>query len=306
MMEKIFIYFLLAAAAYMLGLHYARKTQIKKGVQARLGVEVRKELKDALFFNMLRGAIQYFVKKIEGIELQRYRDLTQQRIAMSGLNNNLSVNEFWAFQLIMGIFVLIMGWSFLFLFQKMPDSSLGSVVYSFIFILFGIAYPWLWIQGLIKKRHQEISYALGPTVDLISLSVEAGLDFIAAITRIVEKSHVSPLSEELDAMAQEIKMGASRAQALRNMATRINYPSISSFVAVLIQADRLGSSIGPVLKAQAAKMRTDRFQQAEKMGAAASQKILFPLVFFIIPSVFIVIFAPLIIRFLTGGLGGSF
>lgn len=104
-------------------------------------------------------------------------------------------------------------------------------------------------------------------------------------------------------MLDEIKVGASRAEGLRHLAARCNVSAVTSFTALLIQADKLGASIGPVLRAQSDKLRTDRFQRAERAGAAAAQKILFPLVFFIIPAVFIVIFGPIVVQFITKGFG---
>ncbi|MEK7791276.1 MAG: type II secretion system F family protein, partial [Deltaproteobacteria bacterium] len=123
----------------------------------------------------------------------------------------------------------------------------------------------------------------------------------------------SPFIDELEVVLNEIKLGTTRADALRNMATRINMPEISSLVAVLVTAEQMGSSISAALKSQADQIRNDRFIRAEKAGAAASQKILFPLIFFIVPAVFIVVLGPLIAKLLQklfsgeiGGIGGGF
>ena len=103
----------------------------------------------------------------------------------------------------------------------------------------------------------------------------------------------------------EIQLGASRGDALRNFAWRVNMEVISSFVAILVTADQMGASIGPVLRAQSDLLRNQRFMKAEKAGAAASQKILFPLIFLILPAVFIMIFGPVILQFIYGGGGGG-
>src|SRR5207302_11160008 len=119
-------------------------------------------------------------------------------------------------------------------------------------------------------------------------------------------ARAGPLIQDLSFYRLEIQGGTTRAQSLRNFAYRINMSETSSFAALLIQADRLGASIGPVLRAQSDLLRTQRFQRAEKAGAAATQKLLFPLVLCIMPAVFIVIFGPILLNFIYGNglLGG--
>jgi tight adherence protein C len=143
--------------------------------------------------------------------------------------------------------------------------------------------------------------AMPYVMDRLTLSVEAGLDFVAGIGKVVEKSQPSPLIEEMRSVLQEIQVGNTRQQALRNLSTRVQMQEISSFVSLLVQADELGASIGPVLRSQSDLLRTQRFQRAEKAGAAAAQKILFPLVLCILPAVFIMIFGPIALSFLYGG-----
>lgn len=143
--------------------------------------------------------------------------------------------------------------------------------------------------------------ALPYVMDLLTLSVEAGLDFVAGIGKVVEKSKPSALIDEFRQLLQEIQVGNTRQQALRNLAFRVNMTEVSSFVSLLVQADELGASIGPVLRAQSDLFRTQRFLRAEKAGAAAAQKILFPLVLCILPAVFIIIFGPIALSFLYGG-----
>jgi tight adherence protein C len=129
-------------------------------------------------------------------------------------------------------------------------------------------------------------------VDLLALSTEAGLDFIGAIQKVVEKANPSPLVEELEQLLKEIKVGASRSEAMREMAARVNLPEVNSFIAILISADQMGASIGKILRQQSEGIRVERFLRAEKAGAAASQKLILPVVIFILPAVFIMIFGP--------------
>ena len=127
------------------------------------------------------------------------------------------------------------------------------------------------------------------------------MDFIAALQRVIDKGASGPLREEITTIVNDIRLGDSRSGALRSFANRINIPEVVSFVGVLVQADRLGASIGGVLRTQADRMRTERFQRAEKAGAMASQKVLVPLGLFIFPAVLIVIVGPVVLTMIYGG-----
>ena len=137
-------------------------------------------------------------------------------------------------------------------------------------------------------------------VDMLALSVEAGLDFIAAMAKVIEKSKKNALSDEFDIVIKEIKIGASRAEALRNFSWRVDMIQISSFCATLIAADSVGASIGPILKSLAVEIRQKKSSEAEKAGATAATKILFPMMFLIIPSVLLIVFAPIILEMVYG------
>ncbi|MBU1245168.1 type II secretion system F family protein [Myxococcota bacterium] len=169
--------------------------------------------------------------------------------------------------------------------------------------IFGFIYPFMWLREQIKKRQKKIVRALPYALDLLTLSVEAGLDFQAAIQTVVDKAKAGPLSEEFSLMLSEIRMGRTREESLRNMAKRIQVSAISSFVTNLIQADRMGTSLGKILRIQSTQMRIDRTQLAEKKANEAPVKMLFPLVACIFPTVFMVLFAPIVYAFMSGGGG---
>lgn len=132
------------------------------------------------------------------------------------------------------------------------------------------------------------------------ISVEAGLDFIAAMSKVNEKAKASALTEEFEIVIREIKIGASRAEALRNLAWRVDLIQISSFCATLVAADSVGASIGPILKALAVEIRQKKSAEIEKAGATAATKILFPMMIFIIPSVLLIVFAPIVLEMVRG------
>lgn len=172
--------------------------------------------------------------------------------------------------------------------------------------LMGSFFPNLWLRSFISKREAQIRIDLPTAIDLLSLSVEAGLDFFVALKRVVDFLNEGHLRKELNRLLTEIQLGKSRSEALQNFRTRLKLVEIDHFVSLLCQAARLGAPIGPVLAAQAEKIRQDRFARAEAKGALAAQKVLFPLVFCIIPAVFLVLMAPLLLQWASGGMEGIF
>jgi tight adherence protein C len=167
--------------------------------------------------------------------------------------------------------------------------------------VFGWYYPVLWVDGVIKKRKEQIKRDMPFVVDLLTLCVEAGLDFPGAMAKVVEKGQDGPLRDEFEFVAREVQLGSSRSDALKNMADRIGLKEISSFVSILVTAERMGSPIGEVLRAQSDSVRHERFMDAEKKGGQASTKVLIPMAMFIMPSVFIVIFGPILLNKIYGG-----
>ncbi len=119
---------------------------------------------------------------------------------------------------------------------------------------------------------------------------------MGSIAKVVDRAPPSPLIEELSVVLKDIQLGKTRAQALRSLAERLDMAEMSSFVAILVSADSMGASIGTVLRAQSESMRNERLTKAEKLGAQASQKILVPLVFFILPAVMLMIFGPIVLQ----------
>jgi len=179
----------------------------------------------------------------------------------------------------------------------------GPLAASLFFALFGFLFPYIWVSDQIKRRHHKIARAMPYAIDLLTLSVEAGLDFQAAIATVVDKGRPGPLMEEFGILLGEIKLGKTREEALRNLANRVQLPVLTAFVTNLIQADRMGTSLGRVLRIQSTQMRIDRTQRAEKLANEAPVKMLLPLIFCFFPTVFMVIFGPVFYRFMSGGGG---
>ncbi|MGO8705539.1 MAG: type II secretion system F family protein [Candidatus Brocadiia bacterium] len=162
----------------------------------------------------------------------------------------------------------------------------------------GLYLPLLWVRGRIRQRQDEIRRNLPYALDLLTLSVEAGLDFTQAMTRIVKKLGNSALAAELGQTVRDIHLGRTRVQALRELSHRVDLTELNSLVGALIQADELGSSLGPILRIQADQLRVRRSQAAEKLAMEAPVKILLPLILFIFPTIFIMIFGPIALKLL--------
>ena len=260
----------------------------------RLGIGGVRTQSPSLILKISRPLFVLLTPLTQNIKAERYRNKIRRGFISAGMTDEISPDEFFAWKIIMMVFVP------LFTYQML--GGIWDVPWWLLLVIFilGFMYPDIWLNGRVSARHQKIFRAMPYVMDLLTLSVEAGLDFVSGIAKVVEKARPSPLIEELSFYLHEIQIGTTRAQALRNLAYRINMAEISSFSALLIQADQLGASIGPVLRAQSDLLRTKRFQLAEKKGAAATQKLLFPLVLCIMPAVFIVIFGPILLNFVYG------
>lgn len=226
----------------------------------------------------------------------RYRKRVDYLILTGGLSREINADEFIGLQILWGIaFPLLLGIMNFALALGLPWIAVlaASPV--------GIYFPILYANNQKRSRESSVRADLPFFADLLALSTEAGLDFISALQRIADKAEGSVLAEELSIVLKDIKLGASRADALRGLAKRVDCQEIISFVAVLVDADATGASISQVLKDQSVQIRLERFVRAEKAGAKASQTMLIPMILFILPAVFMVVFGPVIVQFISGG-----
>ena len=167
--------------------------------------------------------------------------------------------------------------------------------------LFGASYPLLWLRDRIRARTSAIARALPYDLDLLTLSVEAGLDFAAALEKVVVKGRPGPLADELSITVKELRLGTRREESLRNLAARVAMPALTSFAQVLIQADRMGTPLGKVLRVLATQLRVERSQRAEKLASEAPVKLLLPLIGCIFPTIFLMLFGPIAWEVYLGG-----
>ena len=163
-------------------------------------------------------------------------------------------------------------------------------------ILFGFLYPNLWLSTQIKARHRAMQRALPNVLDLMTLSVEAGRDFLTSLHEILQNRVRDPLGDELERVFREVQLGKQRRQSLRDMALRVQQPDVTQVMETLAQADELGVSIGQILRILGDQMRQKRFQQAEKLANESPVKLLFPLFIFIFPAVIIIMLGPVLLN----------
>lgn len=150
-------------------------------------------------------------------------------------------------------------------------------------------YPSLWLAERRKHRQLTVIRHLPSYLDFITMVVEAGMNIMGAIEHSARKGPAGPLTQEFSRLIRDSRSGLPRADALRKMATRMNMPQISSFTGALTQAERVGASLGPTLRAQAQQRREERFQRAEKLALEAPVKMLLPLVMFFFPLIFLIL-----------------
>jgi len=184
-------------------------------------------------------------------------------------------------------------------FQNKTALYLGALAIGFIL-------PDIWLQSKIKRRQLNIRRDLPNIIDLLSLCVSGGLDFMLAVSRVVRDMRRCDLTMELEEVYHQTQMGKSRKEALKNLAWRIDMPETYSFVRTLVQADRMGSPVSEALKMQSEEIRTRRFQRGEAMALKAPIKLLFPLFAFILPVVMIIVGGPIILQFTRGGMNLGF
>ncbi|HSI06145.1 MAG: type II secretion system F family protein [Myxococcota bacterium] len=168
-------------------------------------------------------------------------------------------------------------------------------------VILGVVYPFVWLRDRVRLRHLEIQRELPFHIDLLTLCVEAGLDFAAGVAKTCEKGKPGALRDELTRFLGEVRVGKTRAEALEAMGARVGLMALTNFVSALVQAERMGSGVGKTLRAQAEQLRSERSQRAEKAAGEAPVKILIPLVLFVFPTIWIVLAAPLVFEWVFGG-----
>ena len=220
-----------------------------------------------------------------------FSDRTEKRLALAGNPGELRVADWLGIKAVAA--VVTAGIFFVF-FGLLGGNILSGIGLGAVGLLMGYILPEFWLGGRVRARQKAILLQIPDALDLLTISVRAGLGFDAALGKVVEKMK-GPLVDEFRRALAEVRVGKIRRDALRDIVARTEVVPLTNFIGAIIQAEQLGVSISKVLQVQSEQLRIERRQRAEEMAAKAPIKMLFPLVGCIFPSLFIVILGPAII-----------
>ncbi len=266
----------------------ARLTQLGS-VQAKNLEEL--ELQQPFLERTMRPLATRLSGTVARITSQSFTERTEKRLALAGYPGNLRVGDWLGIKAI----AAVVGAAILFiLFGLLGQNLFAGLGLAGAGLGIGYTVPEFWLGGRVKKRQKAILLQIPDALDLLTISVRAGLGFDGALGKVVEKLK-GPLTDEFRRALAEIRVGKTRREALRDIVPRTEVPALTNFIGAIIQAEQLGVSISKVLQVQSEQLRIERRQRAEEMAAKAPIKMLFPLVGCIFPSLFIVILGPAII-----------
>lgn len=265
------------------------------GVQPRTleEIELQQPFSERVILPLMRGMSRFLSR----FTPQRNVDEIRHKLDLAGNPNNWSPADFVGLRGLAAILVAVMG---TFLAYALQMQAPMILLFLGIGGILGFYFPLLWLNRVIRARQNAVQKQLPDAMDLLTISVESGLGFDAAMGKVADKWD-NELSRAFGRAIAEMRVGKLRREALRDMAARIEVPDFTNFIAAIIQADQLGVSIGKVLRIQSEQMRIKRRQRAEEKANQAPIKMLIPLAFLVFPSIFIVLLGPTVVIFMTGG-----
>ncbi|MHB1543687.1 MAG: type II secretion system F family protein [Gammaproteobacteria bacterium] len=246
-----------------------------------------------LFWPLIRFVAYYFCSRLS----VRLMEDTHQQLARAGATYMMNAEEFVAVRLITALGSFVIGYLAL-----RPLGGTMVILLPTLLAVLGFFYPAIWLKNRYETRRKEILKALPMYLDYFTLAIEAGLNLAGALAQTVDKGPAGPMRQELFLVLRDIRSGLTRADALRRMDTRLKIPEVSSVVSAIIQAEQVGASVGKVMRLQAERRRTERFQRAEKLAMEAPVKLMLPLVLFIFPTTFIVLAFPIVMMIKQQGI----
>ncbi len=225
------------------------------------------------------------------------RSESKKRLTMAGYYSDQAYFTFWGVKIFLIITLPIITYSVCMFYPLLWMHTMFICVIS---VLIGMLIPEIFLWWRKRVRHEHIFCGLPDALDLLVVCIEAGLGLDSALQKVSEEFHMSnpTLSGELNLTCASVRMGQPRHEALRDLGERTGVLDLKSLVAVLIQADRFGTSLAQTLRVHSDDMRTRRRQRAEELAAKTTVKLIFPLVFFIFPAIFVVLAGPAIIKIL--------
>lgn len=260
----------------------------QKDAGAVIHEEMSLSLKDRLVSPIFDSISRFMSNLVPSAVLE---SIEKKLISANGFHG-LSSAQFFGFAAVLGTLLAVLTWELLMI-SKQPSNKITA--YCLIAFLLGIILPFMLLEQKIARRKANLMHELPDVLDLLTVSVEAGLGFDGALIKLSEKMK-GDMVDEFTRMLQEMRIGVPRREALRSLAKRCNTQDVTLFTGALIQADQLGVSIAKVLRIQSVEMRDKRRQRAEEQAMKAPVKMLFPLVFFIFPAILIVLLGPALLQ----------
>ncbi len=259
-------------------------------------MEMAQPFSDRVMLPMMRNLTSLMGR----ITPQRNVEEIRHKLDLAGNPNNWSTADFIGVRGLSAFLTLAITGA-LMLALRAPNNQ--TLLFAGIGAVLGYYFPMFWLNFKISGRQREIEKALPDALDLLTISVEAGLGLDAAMVKVAEKWD-NELSRAFARANAEVRLGKLRREALRDMAHRADVSHLTNFIAAVIQADQLGVSLAKVLRIQSEQMRVRRRQRAEEQAAQAPVKMMFPLVFLIFPSILIVLLGPAVLIFMEGDVFG--
>ena len=220
---------------------------------------------------------------------------THQKLALTGVGYLVNAEQFYAIR----ILSTVGGFGMMYIALDMLEKHSPWLLLTGLVI--GYFYPDIWLGDVRNGRRKSVLKTLPAYLDFITMAVEAGLNMTGAITQAMDKGPAGPLKHEFFMVVRDLRSGLPRADALRRMEGRLQMTEVTSFVGTVIQAERMGASLGAALRVQAEQRRIERFQRAEKSAMEAPVKLIGPLMMFIFPVTFVVLGFPIAMKFLAMG-----
>jgi tight adherence protein C len=256
------------------------------------------ELQQPFFDRTIKPLAGRLSGGVARITSSNFSERTEKRLALAGNPGDMRTADWLGIKAIVAVIVAA---SMFILFGLLPGDFLAGIALGLVGLGIGYILPEFWLSGRVKKRQKAILLQIPDALDLLTISVRAGLGFDAALGKVVEKMK-GPLIDEFRRALAEVRVGKVRREALRDIIPRTEVSPLTNFVGAIIQAEQLGVSISKVLQVQSEQLRIERRQRAEEAAAKAPIKMLFPLVGCIFPALFIVILGPALIL-IMGNIG---
>ena len=257
------------------------------------------ELSQPFSQRVLRPMLVGLSKGFSKLSPSKSRAAAELQLQMAGKPYNWGPTEFFGLRILVAGALGIL----LFLVTSISQGFFIALVIALLAALVGFMVPIFWLRSKIRKRQGEIIKSLPDALDLLTITVEAGMGFDGALQKVSDKWD-NELSKGFGKVTQEMRLGVVRREALKNMEASMGVSDVTTFVAAIIQAEQLGVSIAKILRVQSEQMRTKRRQRAEEMANKAPIKMLFPMVFLIFPALFVILLGPAILVIMeTPGLG---